>query len=83
MSDQNAIPPLSMEAAAVLEKMQAGLILVGDYGDYGRPFRLIPRSAATWENVDFVLVRELLIASLIQPKGKAGTQTEYEAVLSK
>ena len=71
-------PELSKDAAAVLEKMQAGLVLVGNTGDYGRDFRLMVKGAPTWVNVNFAIVEELLIADRIKPAANAGTQTEYE-----
>jgi hypothetical protein len=80
MGDQNTTPPLSMDAAAVLEKMQAGYLLIGDFGDYGRPFRLMPRGAPTWANVHFDFADELRRAGRIRAVGTTGPQTEYEAI---
>ena len=76
MSDK----PLSMDAAAVLEKMQAGSLLIGDFGDYGRPFRLMPKGSPSWANVNFEFAEELRSSGRIKEVGKADRQTEYGAV---
>jgi hypothetical protein len=76
MNGEDTAPPLSKDAAAVLEKMQAGLVLVGNIEDYGSDFRLMVRGAPNWVNVNFAIAEELLVTRRI--KRAVSTQTEYE-----
>ena len=81
MAGHNAAPPpLSIEAARVLERMRDGLILIGNLGDYGRDFRLMQRGAENWENVRYGTVEELSNAGHIRARAAAGNQMEYETL---
>ena len=72
MNGEDTAPPLSKDAAAVLEKMRVGLVLVGNVGDYGRDFRLMVKGAATWVNVNFAIVEELLVTGRIRRAENVG-----------
>lgn len=78
MSGKDKGRVLSRDAAAVLKKMQEGLILVGNKDDYGRDFRLIAARSDTWEDVKHSIAKELADAGKIKPRTAKGNQTEYE-----
>jgi hypothetical protein len=71
---------MSTEAQTVLNQLRAGSVLVGSFGDYGRPFRL-ERDGTAENDVSLSIVHELLERGNITRVADRGSgQAEYAAL---